>query len=88
MYFIKSGGIPKYGLPLGGWPKYGIPGVPDIPEIPSGGATQPRRGRYEPKYYKDHELLEALEEFKRKKIIRDDQEFMELLTMILKSGIL
>jgi hypothetical protein len=88
MYFLNRGGIPKRGLPLNGWPNYGIPGAPDVPadEFPSGGGTGARRREA---YYPDgRDLLGVLEEYKRKQILRDDQEFMELLTMILKAGIL
>ena len=89
MEWILSGGIPKYGLPLQGWPEYGIPGTPETFPSADGPGTTIRRRQYEPpEYYKKGELLEALEEFRQKQIIRDDQEFIELITMILKSGIL
>ena len=86
-------GVPSIGIDAGmGYGPlpfiYGVPVAVSYPVSDGPGTTQRRRYQEYPKYYKDGELLEYLEALKRKQILRDDEEFLELLTMILKSGIL
>lgn len=97
MYVLVYGGIPKYSIPIGGWVQWSIPGTlyvpPDIRPIGSGGSSvgniYPIFGdkQHQTKLQKLYQRQETLVAFKMRRQKQDDQEFIELLTIILQLGI-